>query len=116
VTGSPFAAGTQPLGVTLDSTSAYAYVANGSDGTISAYAIGNGVATPLTGSPYVSGASVKSLALDKTGKYLLAAAFAGTPDLTMYSIGASAAGVLNQTSTAAAGTDPAGSWQVVSTH
>jgi 6-phosphogluconolactonase len=116
VAGSPFAAGTQPLGVTLDSTSAYAYVANGSDGTISAFAIGNGVATPLSGSPYVSGASVKSLTLDKTGKYLLAAAFAGTPDLTMYSIGASAAGVLNQTSTAAAGTDPAGSWQVVSTH
>jgi hypothetical protein len=56
------------------------------------------------------------VALDKSGKYLLAASFAGTPDLTLYSIGASVAGVLNQTATAAAGTDPAGSWQVVSTH
>jgi 6-phosphogluconolactonase (cycloisomerase 2 family) len=116
VTGSPFAAGAQPLGVTLDTTSAYAYVANGSDATISGFSVGNGVATALAGSPYASGASVKSVALDKSGKYLLAAAFAGTPDVTLYSIGATAAGVLSQAATAAAGTDPAGSWQVVSTH
>ena len=116
VTGSPFAAGAQPLGVALDPTNTYAYVANGTDATISGYSIANGVATPLTGSPYTSGASVKSLTLDKSGKYLLAAAFAGAPDLTMYSIGATAAGVLNQTSTTATGTDPAGAWAVVSTH
>jgi 6-phosphogluconolactonase (cycloisomerase 2 family) len=116
VTGSPFTAGTQPLGVALDSTSKYVYVANGSDANISAFSIANGVATPLTGSPYASGASVRSLALDKSGKYLLGAAFAGSPDLTLYSVGATTAGVLVQATTAAAGTDPAGSWQVVSTH
>ena len=116
VTGSPFAAGAQPLGVALDPTSTYAYVANGSDATISGYTVGNGIAVPLTGSPYASGASVKSLTLDKSGKYLLAAAFAGAPDLTMYSIGATVAGGLTQTSTTQTGTDPAGAWAVVSTH
>jgi 6-phosphogluconolactonase len=116
VTGSPFAAGAQPLGVALDSTNTYAYVANGTDATISGYTVGNGVAVPLLGSPFASGASVRALTLDQTGKYLLAAAFAGAPDLTMYSIGATAGGVLNQTSTAQTGTDPAGAWAVVSTH
>ncbi len=116
VTGSPFAAGAQPLGVALDPTNTYAYVANGTDATISGYTVGNGVAVPLLGSPFASGASVRALTLDQTGKYLLAAAFAGTPDLTMYSIGATAGGVLNQTSTTQTGTDPAGAWAVVSTH
>ncbi len=95
VTGSPFAAGAQPLSVALDPTNTYAYVANGTDATISGYTVGNGVGVPLTGSPYASGASVRALTLDQSGKYLLAVAFAGAPDLTMYSIGATAAGVLN---------------------
>lgn len=116
VTGSPFAAGAQPLSVALDPTNTYAYVANGTDATISGYTVGNGVGVPLAGSPYASGASVRALTLDQSGKYLLAVAFAGAPDLTMYSIGATAAGVLNQTSTSATGTDPAGAWAVASTH
>jgi 6-phosphogluconolactonase len=116
VTGSPFAAGAQPLSVALDPSNTYAYVANGTDATISGYTVGNGVAVPLAGSPYASGASVRALTLDKTGKYLLAAAFAGAPDLTMYSISATVAGGLNQTSTTQTGTDPAGAWAVVSTH
>ncbi len=116
VTGSPFAAGAQPLAVALDPTNTYAYVANGTDATISGYTVGNGVGVPLAGSPYASGASVRALTLDKTGKYLLDVAFAGAPDLTMYSIGATAAGVLNQTSSSATGNDPAGAWAVVSTH
>jgi 6-phosphogluconolactonase len=116
VAGSPFAAGAQPLSVTLDPSNTYAYVANGTDATVSGFTVGNGIGVPLTGSPYASGASVRALTLDKTGKYLLAVAFAGAPDLTMYSIGATVAGGLTQTSTAVTGTDPAGAWAVVSTH
>jgi 6-phosphogluconolactonase len=116
VNGSPFAAGAQPLSVALDPSNTYAYVANGTDATISGYTVGNGIAVPLTGSPYASGASVRALTRDKTGKYLLAVAFAGAPDLTMYSISATVAGGLTQTSTAQTGTDPAGAWAVVSTH
>jgi 6-phosphogluconolactonase len=116
VAGSPFAAGAQPLSVTLDPSNTYAYVANGTDATISGYTVGNGIGVPLAGSPYTSGASVRALTRDQSGKYLLAVAFAGTPDLSMYSIGATVAGGLTQTSTSATGTDPAGAWAVVSTH
>jgi 6-phosphogluconolactonase len=116
LSASPFAAGAQPLSVLLDSTGAYAYVANGSDGTISGYSLLNGVATPLSGSPYKSGATVNSLALDSTKKYVLASAFGGSPDLTMYSFDATVAGKLDQATTAATGTDPAGALQVVATH
>jgi 6-phosphogluconolactonase len=116
VTGSPFAAGAQPLSVALDPSNTYAYVANGTDATISGYTVGNGIGVPLAGSPYASGASVRALTRDQSGKYLLAVAFAGAPDLTMYSISATVAGGLTQTSTSATGTDPAGAWAVVSTH
>jgi 6-phosphogluconolactonase len=116
VTGSPFAAGSQPLAVTLDPTNTYAYVANGTDATISAYTVGNGIGVPVAGSPFASGASVRALTLDKTGKYLMAVAFAGAPDLTMYSISATVAGGLTQTATSQTGTDPAGAWAVASTH
>ncbi|WP_213806046.1 beta-propeller fold lactonase family protein [Granulicella sp. dw_53] len=116
VNGSPFAAGAQPLAVALDSTGAFAYVANGTDATISGYSLTNGVATPLSGSPYASGQSVVSLALAGGGKYLLAAASQGSPDLTMYSFDATVAGKLDQVATAATGTDPAGALVVVASH
>jgi 6-phosphogluconolactonase len=114
--GSPFAAGAQPLAVVLDSTQKYAYVANGSDGTISGYSVTNGVATALSSSPYGSGATVQSLTLDRSGTYLLAAAFGGSPDLTMYSFDATSGGKLNQVATAATGTDPAGALLVTASH
>ncbi|MDE3103654.1 MAG: beta-propeller fold lactonase family protein [Acidobacteriota bacterium] len=112
--GSPFAAGTQPLAVLLDSTGSYAYVANGSDGTISGYALASGKPTALASSPFASGVEVRSLALDATGKYLLAVAQGGAPDLTLYSFDATSGGKLDPVATAASGTDPAGSIAVVS--
>jgi 6-phosphogluconolactonase len=116
LSASPFAAGAQPLSVLLDSTGKYAYVANGSDGNISGYSLNNGVATVLSGSPYKSGATVSSLALDSSKKYVLAAAFAGSPDLTMYGFDATILGKLDQVTTAATGTDPAGAVEVTASH
>ena len=71
--------------------------------------------TALAGSPFTSGSLVQSLALDSTGKYLLAAANAGAPDLTMYSFSTTTAGALDMvtTETAAAGD---GSIAVAATH
>jgi 6-phosphogluconolactonase len=118
VPNSPFVAGAQPSDVRLYSTTTaqFAYVANGSDGNISGYSINNGVATALSGSPYASGATVRSLVLDNSGKYLLAGAFVGSPDLTMYSFDTAVAGKLVQATTAATGTDPAGVLEIVATH
>jgi 6-phosphogluconolactonase len=116
VAGSPFKAGAQPMSVVLDSTGTYAYVANGTDATISGYSLASGVATALTGSPYASGSNVRSLAIDKSGKYLLAAALGGSPDLTMYSFDATVVGKLNVVVTTATGVDPAGAIAVAATH
>ncbi len=123
VTGSPFAAGSGTFSVALDNTGTYVYAANRTDGTISGYTIvpstTNTAAlslTPISGSPYPSGSFVQSLGADSTGKYILAAAFSGGPDLTMYSFDATVAGKLNQATSVATGVDPAGATELALTH
>ena len=117
VAGSPFATGTQPYSVTLDTTGKYVYVANRGSATISGFLIGSGeVLTPLSGSPFVSGTEVSSLGAERTGMYLLAAAFGGGADLTLYSFDSTVAGKLDPLATTASGTDPAGSLLVALTH
>lgn len=117
ISGSPFAAGTTPSSVLIDSTGKYLYVANRGDGTISGYSIGTGSAlTALSGSPYSSGSLVTSLGADKSGKYLLAGANGGSPDLTMYSFDAATPGKLDQATSIATDTDPAGVTAVALTH
>ena len=122
VTGSPFAAGSGTFSVTLDSTGTYIYAANRTDGTISGYTIAAGTTpagltlTPLSGSPYASGVSVQSVGIDRTGKYLLAAAVGGAPDLTMYSFDITTPGKLDPATSIATDTDPAGAIEVALTH
>jgi 6-phosphogluconolactonase (cycloisomerase 2 family) len=122
VTGSPFAAGSGTFDVTLDSTGTYVYAANRTDGTISGYTIVPGATTaalsltPLSGSPYVSGLGVQALGLDATGKYLLAVAVNGSPDLTMYSFDVPVPGKLNTATSIATGVEPAGAVALALTH
>jgi len=122
VTGSPFAAGSGTVSVVLDGTGTYVYAANRTDGTISGYTIAAGTTpaalslTPLSGSPYASGASVQSLGIDRTGKYLLAAAVGGSPDLTMYSFDITTPGKLDAATSIATDADPAGAVAVALTH
>jgi 6-phosphogluconolactonase len=121
VTGSPFAAGTGTQSIILDSTGTYVYAANRTDGTISGYTIAAGTTqaalslTPLSGSPYMSGTSVQSVGIDRTGKYLLAAAIGGSPDLTMYSFDITTPGKLDPATSIATDTDPAGAVAVALT-
>jgi len=122
VTGSPFAAGSGTFSVVLDSTGTYVYAANRTDGTISGYTIVPGTTTaalsltPLSGSPYSSGAGVQSIGIDRTGKYLLAAAVNGAPDLTMYSFDITVPGKLNPATSVATGVNPAGAVALALTH
>jgi 6-phosphogluconolactonase len=122
VSGSPFAAGTGTYDVQLDSTGTYVYAANRGDGTISGYTIVPGTTagalklTPLSSSPYASGIGVQSLGFDSTGKYLLAAALGGSPDLTMYQFDATVPGQLDQVTTQMTDTAPAGASAVALTH
>jgi 6-phosphogluconolactonase len=122
VTGSPFAAGNGTFSLAMDSTGAYVYAANRLDNSISGYTIVPPTATaglsltPLKGSPYVSGVSVQSLGLDNTGKYLLAGAIGGSPDLTMYSFDITVPGKLDPVTSVATAVDPAGASAIALTH
>jgi 6-phosphogluconolactonase len=122
VKSSPFTAGSGTYAVQLDSTGTYVYAANRTDGTISGFTIvpGTTVAgltlTPLSGSPYASGAGVQSLGIDSTGKYLLAAAVGGSPDLSMYSFDANTPGMLDAATSVATDADPAGAFAIALTH
>ena len=122
VSGTPFAAGSGTFSVALDPTGTYVYAANRTDGTISGYTIVPGTTTaglsltPLSGSPYASGAGVQSIGIDSTGKYLLAAAVNGGPDLTMYSFDIAVPGKLDPATSVATGVAPAGAVAVALTH
>ncbi|HEX3967066.1 MAG TPA: beta-propeller fold lactonase family protein [Edaphobacter sp.] len=122
VTGTPFAAGSGTFSVALDNTGTYVYAANRTDGTISGYTIVPGATTqalsltPLNGSPYASGAGVQALGLDATGKFLLAIAVGGGPDLTMYSFDVPVPGKLDPATSVATGVDPAGAVALALTH
>jgi 6-phosphogluconolactonase len=122
VAGTPFIAGNGTFSVTLDSTGTYVYAANRTDGTVSGYTIVPGTTTagltlkPLSGSPYASGSGVQALGVDSTGKYLLAVAVAGSPDLTMYSFDIPVPGKLDPATSVATGVDPAGAVAFATTH
>jgi 6-phosphogluconolactonase len=122
VTGSPFAAGQGTFAIQLDPTGTYVYAANRTDGTISGFTITPGTTTaaltlkPLSGSPFASGSVVQALGIDSTGKYLLAAAVGGSPDLTMYSFDITTPGKLDPATSKATGTDPAGAVALALTH
>lgn len=117
VSGSPFAAGTQPYAVALNNAGTDVYVANRGDGTISAYSIGStGALTAISGSPYAAGSSVAGLAADLSGDYLVAIASGGSPDLALYSFDSTTTGKLDLTASASTGTDPTGALAVAVTH
>ena len=105
------AAGSQPLSVVLDTTGKFAYVANGIGATISGFSLANGRATPLNPATDASGATTSWVALDQSGKYLLATAFGGPPDLYLYGLDATT-GKPGTPVTASAGTPPTGASSV----
>ncbi len=117
VSGSPFAAGTQPYSVVVNKAGTDVYVANRGDSTISGYSIAStGTLTALGASPYTSGSAVTALAVDSSADYLLAAANGGSPDLTMYSFDSTTVGKLDLSTTTATGTDPTGPVALTATH
>jgi YD repeat-containing protein len=109
VPGAPFPAGHGPQSVTVDPLGKFAYVLNGNDGTLSAFAINpvSGVLTPITGSPFASGSNPSTAALDGSGRFLYAAN-AGSNNVSAYIV-ASATGALKPIGAPfAAGAGPVG--------
>jgi 6-phosphogluconolactonase (cycloisomerase 2 family) len=113
------ATGVQPGAMVLNEAGTDLYVANRTDltnGTISGFSVGsNGAPTALSPATYSSGLGVfpVGLAVDNSGKYLLAIANDGSPDLAMYSY---SSGQLSFAASAATGTDPTGAVAIAATH
>ena len=117
ISGSPFAAGSQPFSVVVNSSGTAAYVANQLDSNISGYTISSsGSASAISGSPFSNTSEPSGLVIDKTGKYLLAISNAGKPDLTLYSFDSTTTGKLNFVSSTSTGTDPTGPISIAATH
>ena len=67
ISGSPFAAGTNPQSVTVDPTGKFAYVTNDGSANVSGYTIDptTGALTPISGSPFAAGTSPRSVAVTR---------------------------------------------------
>jgi 6-phosphogluconolactonase len=116
LTGSPFAAGSQPVSVALNKAGTDVYVANQGDNTISGYSVASGSVSILS-TPTTSATSPPSaLAIDNSGNYLLSLSSNGAPGLSMYSYDATTPGNLDLVTSTSTGIDTAGAIAIATTH
>src|SRR5579863_265931 len=72
VRGSPFAAGTNPIGVAIDPAGTFVYVTNHGSNNVSAYAVNtsSGALMQVQGSPFATGRPrTNAVAIDPTGEF-----------------------------------------------
>jgi 6-phosphogluconolactonase len=124
VSGSPYAVGTGPTAVILDTTGSYVYVANKGSNNISAFTLtaASGKLTAVAGSPFGSGGQLPvGMVNDNQKKYLAVInsgnnGTTGNSDLQLFSFDATTDGKLNPISTASTGTDPTNPNVIVASH
>ncbi len=114
VAGSPYAVGTGPTGVILDTTGSYVYVANKGSNNISAFTLtaASGKLTAISGSPFSSGGQIPiAFVNDNQKKYLAVInsgsnGSSGNSDLQLFKFDTTTDGKLVPVSSATTGTDP----------
>jgi len=114
VSGSPYAAGTGPTGVVLDTTGSYVYVANKGSNNISAFTLtaASGKLTAIAGSPFSSGGQLPVALVNDNSKTYLAVinsgsnGSSGNNDLQLFKFDTTTDGKLDPVATATTGTDP----------
>lgn len=112
ITGSPFAAGTNPFSITITPNGQYVYVANSGSSNISGYALNGttGALTPLAGSPFPGATGVTALTIHPSGSFLYAgnsAANTNVSSVTAYAINSASGALTSITgSPFASGTGP----------
>jgi 6-phosphogluconolactonase (cycloisomerase 2 family) len=124
VSGSPYAVGTGPTGVILDTTGSYVYVANKGSNNISAFALtaASGKLTAIAGSPFGSGGQLPiALVNDNTKKFVAVInsgpnGSTGNSDMQVFSFDATTNGKLDPVSTATTGTDPTNPQSLAASH
>jgi DNA-binding beta-propeller fold protein YncE len=70
LSGSPWAAGTQPSALVSDAASAHLYVTDSANGNVLGYTVSGGSLSPLSGSPYKTGGQPSAIAVDAKAGYL----------------------------------------------
>ena len=124
VSGSPYAVGTGPTGVALDTTGSYVYVANKGSNNISAYALtaASGKLTAISGSPFASGGQLPIAMVNDNSKTFFAVinsganGSSGNSDLQVFKFDTTTDGKLDAVSTATTGTDPTNPQSIAATH
>jgi 6-phosphogluconolactonase len=114
ISGSPYAVGTGPTGVILDTTGSYVYVANKGSNNISAFSltVASGKLTAISGSPFSSGGQLPIAMINDNSKTFLAVinsganGSSGNSDLQLFKFDTTTDGKLDPVSTATTGTDP----------
>ena len=124
VSGSPYAVGTGPTGVILDTTGSYVYVANKGSNNISAFtlAAASGKLTAVTGSPFGSGGQLPIAMVNDNSKTYIAVinsganGTTGNSDVQVFKFDATVDGQLDAVSSATTGTDPTNPGALAATH
>jgi 6-phosphogluconolactonase len=124
VTGSPYAVGTGPNAVLLDTTGSYVYVANKGSNNISAFTLttASGKLTAVAGSPFSSGGLQPIGMVNDNSKQFVAVinnqanGSSGNSDLQLFKFDATVDGKLDPVSTATTGTDPTNPRAVAASH
>ena len=124
VAGSPYAVGTGPTGVTLDTTGSYLYVANKGSNNISGFLLtaASGKLTAIAGSPFSSGGQLPLAMVNDNSKTYFAVINSGSngssgqSDLQVFKFDATIDGKLDPVSTATTGTDPTNPGAIAASH
>ncbi len=123
VSVSPYATGTGPTGVALDTTGSYVYVANKGSNNISAFTLtaASGKLAVIAGSPFSSGGQQPIALVNENQKLYLAVINNGTNgssgnnDVQIFKFDATTDGKLDPVATATTGTDPTNPTAIVAT-
>lgn len=117
VTGSPYTTASGARAVLVDASGSYVYVANRTQGTVSAFSISTtGTLTAIAGSPFTTGGLPEGLVEDNSGTYVAVVCAGGTPDVQVFTISTTTPGALTSFETATTGTDPTEASTIVATH
>jgi len=124
VSGSPYAVGTGPTGVVLDTTGSYVYVANKGSNNISAFTLiaASGKLTAIAGSPFASGGQLPIALVNDNSKKFVAVinsggnGTGGNSDMQVFKFDTTTDGQLDPVSTATTGTDPTNPLSIAASH
>jgi DNA-binding beta-propeller fold protein YncE len=124
VSGSPYAVGTGPNGVILDTTGTYVYVANKGSNNISGFTLtaASGTLTAIAGSPFASGGLLPTALVNDNSKKFVAVINSGSngsggnSDLQVFKFDTTTDGKLDPVSTGSTGTDPTTPLSLAASH